>query len=435
MTTEGPPGRGEGSPVVPTASDDAPPPPRPGDVGVLPTTGAVAVGRPGAGGWRTVRRALVAAVLAGVITAGVLRVLALVLLEDGPQALVVGVALALLPVLLVLAVFLWLDRYEAEPAALLVLALGWGAGVATTVALAVNGRANVALDDGGPPGLLTLAVVAPLTEEVAKGLGVVAVLLLRRREFDGVVDGIVYAGMVGIGFALVENVLYFSAALVQGGTAQLAVTFVLRAVVAPFAHPLFTMAVGVGLGVAVGRRSRARWLLPLAGLVVAVALHGLWNASTFLPGGFPVVYVLLQVPVFTAAVVLAVVARRRERRLLREHLDVYARAGWLTWSEAAMVASLPERRRARRWAAGLGPDAGEAMADFQHGACELAFLRERLRRGTAAAAAREEERRALADLWRLRERFLVGAVAGATAPGAPADAPADAGAPRAAVPA
>ncbi|WP_298804510.1 PrsW family intramembrane metalloprotease [uncultured Pseudokineococcus sp.] len=353
------------------------------------------------------RDVLVAALLALVMVAGLLRVLGIVLVENGPSAVAVGLALALLPVLLVGAAFLWLDRYEAEPPGLLLVALGWGGGVATAIALAVNTQASVLLDASGEPGPVSLGVVAPLTEEIAKALGVVAVLLLRRREFDGVVDGVVYAGMVGIGFAFVENVLYFSGALVAGGTQQLAVTFVLRAVVSPFAHPLFTVVVGAAIGAAVARRGRARWLLPVGGLAVAVLLHGAWNLSTFAPLGFPVVYLALQVPVFAGVVVLVVLARRREGRVLRQHLAAYADAGWLTPAEARMAASLPERRRARRWARSTGGREGaEAMADFQHLAGELALLRERRVRGTAHRGAAQDERDLVRSLWVLRERVL-----------------------------
>lgn len=60
------------------------------------------------------------------------------------------------------------------------------------------------------------AVVAPLTEEFAKGAFVVLLLWLRRNEIGGVLDGLVYAGLVGIGFAFVENVLYLAGAYLGG---------------------------------------------------------------------------------------------------------------------------------------------------------------------------------------------------------------------------
>lgn len=363
------------------------------------TTGTGAVARP------PLVTVLTAGLIAVVSVLGVLGVLSTVVLSSGPRAAVVGLALALLPVLPVVAAFLWLDRFEAEPSWLLVGAFGWGAGVATAVALVVNTAASFALDGGGGgPGVASTTVVAPVVEETMKGLGVVVVLVLRRREFDGVVDGIVYAGMVGIGFACVENVLYFSTAALQDGATGLAAVFVLRAVLSPFAHPLFTMATGLGIGLAVSRRGW--WWAPVVGLAVAMSLHGLWNTTAMRPD-FLADYVAWQVPLFAGAVLVALVARRREGRVIGRRLGLYAAAGWLTPAEVAMVASLPERRRAREWARSVGGrPAARAMADFQDLASELAFLRERMDRGTAPQDAAQVEASLLRSLWVLRRQFL-----------------------------
>ena len=93
----------------------------------------------------------------------------------------------------------------------------------------------------------TAVLVAPWVEEAAKGAAVLLVLLFRRREFDGVVDGIVLAGLAGVGFAFTENILYFGRAFLAGQEQSLTtgffaagITFVLRGVLSPFAHPLFT---------------------------------------------------------------------------------------------------------------------------------------------------------------------------------------------------
>ena len=334
----------------------------------------------------------------------------------GPVGFVVGLVLAALPVFIVVAAFLWLDRYEAEPTSLLLFAFGWGAAVATLVALVLNSASVVVLEGAGGDPDLAAVVVAPLVEETAKGLGVLAVLLARRREFDGVVDGIVYAGLVGIGFAFVENVLYLGRAFGEDGGEGVAGVFVLRGLFAPFAHSLFTMAIGVGLGIAASRKGvGARVVAPLVGWVVAVGVHAAWNLSA-LSGfeGFFSGYLLFQLPFFVAAVVLAVLARRREGRLIARHLGVYATSGWLTPAEVSMLSRIPERRAARAWATRtLGADAGHAMRDFTELGSELAFLRERMAHGTAAADARDVEMRLLATMWHLRPRFLPRVVQGA----------------------
>ena len=329
--------------------------------------------------------------------------------ETGPIGFVTGMVLAAVPVLPVASVYLWLDRYEAEPTSLLLFAFGWGAAVATLGALVINTASTEVIRSAGGDPVSASFLVAPFVEEGFKGAAVLLVLLLRRREFDGIVDGLVYAGMAGIGFAFVENVLYLGRTLAEAGAGGAIVVFVVRCVVSPFAHPLFTAATGVGLGVAARTRNPAvRFLAPVAGYVVAVLLHGAWNysASTGL-AGFVGAYVLVQVPIFVGFVVLAVVARRREGRLISQHLAVYASTGWLAPAEVGMLSSLAARRDARGWARRVGgPGAKRAMRDFQEMASELAFLRERMVRGAAPPDARNQEYAMLASMSSVRAQFL-----------------------------
>ncbi|MCE0534700.1 PrsW family intramembrane metalloprotease [Kineosporia rhizophila] len=329
--------------------------------------------------------------------------------ETGLPGLITGSVLAAVPVFPVVAAFLWLDRYEAEPPPLLALAFAWGAGVSTFGALVINTASLIAINNAGGDLTHAAVFVAPVVEEALKGAAVLLILLMRRREFDGVVDGIVYAGMAGIGFAYVENVLYLGRTLADTGSGGTVFVFLLRCVVSPFAHPLFTAAIGVGIGVAVRSRSPLlRLLAPVAGYLVAVLLHGAWNwsASSGL-AGFASAYVVLQMPVFLAFIALALMARRREGKLVAQHLDIYGRTGWLTQAEVAMLASLPARREARGWAMRTGgTESRRAMRDFQELGSELAFLRERMARGTASPDAASTEYAMLATLSTLRSRFL-----------------------------
>ena len=355
-------------------------------------------------------RAVLAWTAVALITCGsALLSVAAITRATGVLGLVTGIALAAIPVFPVVAAFLWLDRYEAEPPSLLAFAFAWGAGVASFGALVVNTASLQAIHDAGGDPTTTVLVVAPVVEEALKGAAVLLIVLLRRREFDGVVDGIVYAGLAGIGFAFVENVLYLGRGLADGGSSALATVFVVRCLVSPFAHHLFTAATGVGFGLAVrARRPAPRLLLPLAGFVLAVALHGAWNLSA-LSGldGFLGVYLVVQLPIFAGCVALAVLARRREGVLIARHLAVYQRTGWLTGAEAEMLASLPTRRDARGWAARTGgPPAYEAMRDFQELGSELAFLRERMERGSAPPESRSHELALLAAMSAQRAQFM-----------------------------
>ncbi|WP_432520411.1 PrsW family intramembrane metalloprotease [Kineococcus sp. SYSU DK006] len=316
-----------------------------------------------------------------------------VTMEVGLSGALPALALAAVPVGPVLATVCWLDRHEAEPPHLLAFAFGWGACVASLGALVLNSASSRLLDRAVGDVTNTSVLVAPVVEEVLKGLGVLLLLLRQRRQFDGVVDGIVYAAFVGVGFAYLENVLYLGRALGDEQPASLVVVFVLRCLVSPFAHPLFTMAVGVGLGLAARHRSPLRRVgAPVAGLAVAVVLHALWNASAGAGAStFVELFLLLQVPVFAAAVAVALAARVRETRLVARHLQVYVRTGWLAQAEVEQLASARGRRQARALAAARGGrPAARAVRDFQETATQLAFRRDRMRRGTSESTPEEE---------------------------------------------
>ncbi|MDT0202742.1 PrsW family intramembrane metalloprotease [Nocardioides sp. AE5] len=316
----------------------------------------------------------------------------LLIIAGEPAAVVVATLLALVPVPVLIACYLWLDRYEPEPRSLLASGLAWGAFVATLGALVVQGVGGWF---AGWSDEQSLAIVAPLTEEATKGAFLMLLVIWKRAEFDGVLDGIVYAGMVGIGFAFTENILYLIAAWNGGGEgipdglAGVTATFVVRCLVSPFAHPLFTAFIGIGLGLAVSSRSRAaRVLLPLGGYALAVLLHGIWNASTLVEDGlgFLLSYVVLMVPTFVVMIGIAVWVRTREPVLLARALDDAARLGLIAPSDIPYVVDLGARRRARAVARAHGGAAGAAaMRDYQQAAVELGYLHHRVLRGTAPA--------------------------------------------------
>src|SRR2546430_12475854 len=56
--------------------------------------------------------------------------------------------------------------------------------------------------------MLAAPISAPIVEELAKALGVLAVFWLLRAEFDNMRDGFVYGALVGLGFTWFEAPLY-----------------------------------------------------------------------------------------------------------------------------------------------------------------------------------------------------------------------------------
>jgi RsiW-degrading membrane proteinase PrsW (M82 family) len=323
------------------------------------------------------------------VALGALAMLLVLALSGAPSIVLLATALAALPVGPLVATYLWLDRYEPEPKLLLALGLAWGAFVATAAAIVIQGVGGVL---GGFTDETSLAVVAPVSEEATKGLFLLLLLWWRRAEVDGILDGIVYAGLVGVGFAFTENILYLAAAydgtdgVAPGGIAGVTSTFVLRCVFSPFAHPLFTTFTGIGIGIAVTTRTPAlRALAPIGGYLAAVVAHALWNASTVYGfGAFALVYLVLMAPALVGLVCLALWARGAERRMLAAALDDAASRGLVPATDIGWVVDLRARRIARRHAREHGgPQAERAMRDYQQAAIELGYLHHRLLRGTA----------------------------------------------------
>ncbi|MDF3302310.1 PrsW family intramembrane metalloprotease [Streptomyces tropicalis] len=346
-------------------------------------------------------------------------ILALVRQQTGTEGFLVGLGLAVLPVPLLTAAFRWLDRVEPAPWRNLVFAFAWGACAAALIAIVANSFATrwIATATADPSGADTLGatVIAPIVEESAKATAILLVFLFRRRDFTGVVDGVVIAGVTATGFAFTENILYlgtaFGADQLSGGrgiASVTAATFFVRIVMSPFAHPLFTVFSGIGFGAAAGSADRQRlrrMLLPPAGLLLAMTMHALWNgSSTFGAFGFFAVYAAFMLPAFALLTWLVVWTRQRELRTVREELPAYTAAGWLTPAEPFALGSMRARRLARDQARRqAGKAAGRAVAQYEAYATSLAFLRHRARRGRAGADFAARERELLGQMWLRRE--------------------------------
>jgi RsiW-degrading membrane proteinase PrsW (M82 family) len=333
---------------------------------------------------------MVFTIIVGLIAAAAaLPTMLVVALTGGGPIVVVAGLFALVPVVPVVGAYLWLDRYEPEPKVLLALALVWGAFVATFLALVAQDLGSAILS------LSTTAsstIVAPLTEEFTKGLFLVLLLVWRRHELDGVLDGIVYAGMVGVGFAFTENILYLATAYngldgAPGGMVGLTSTFVVRCIASPFAHPFFTAFTGIGVGLAIASRGRAaRFFFPIGGYSIAVLCHAAWNASASYGGGagFFGAYFVVMLPAFVLMVAFAMWIRSRERLILTAALYDAAQRGFLPVGDIPGVVDLASRHAARRYArAHGGRPAVVAMRQYQQAAVELGYLHHRFLRGTA----------------------------------------------------
>ncbi len=354
---------------------------------------------------RTISRALVvgAALLFGLLGGITLLIIGV---ETGPVAFAVAVLVAFLPVPFYLALVLWIDRNEREPTWMIVLTFFWGACVAVFIALILNSVGELVVADafGKSVGeLYGFSVSAPVVEESAKGLVLIIIYRRFRGEFNGVLDGIVYAAIVGLGFAATENVLYYGRGIMKDladghlfSADDIGVslgTFILRGIFSPFAHPLFTSMTGIGLGIASRSTKRStRFWAPVLGLLGAMFLHSLWNTSAVFGPAFLAVYFFILVPLFIGMLFVIRATLRRERQTIGQYLAYDVQQGALTPPELAVLADGRLRKLAVKEAEQQGGKPGRRLRRaFHQAGSELAFLRERIARGLVPWDARGAE--------------------------------------------
>jgi protease PrsW len=303
---------------------------------------------------------------------------AIMVLVLDPIPAVIATVIAFTPAALYILPLMGLDRYDPEPFWLLVMSFAWGAVVAVLVSFIINTIfGSVVYIGTGSPGLasvLSAVISAPVIEEASKGVGLLILLIFFRRYFDDILDGIVYGGVIALGFATVENVLYYGEGLNRAYT-QYGITsdallsflllFSLRGIMSPFAHVTFTAMTGIGCGIS--RESHngfVKFIMPVLGYIVAVILHGVWNGlgiliTIFLIGagldstcssvglggeeiglcGFFTGYLLLEVPLFLIFIVFCYFILRRQRRILNDMLAIDVARGLIQKEHLATATS------------------------------------------------------------------------------------------------
>ena len=348
------------------------------------------------------------------------------------RALAASSALSLVP----LAALWWLDRRERESPWLFAVAFLWGGVIAAWLSMPLNTLILVGIDQwvAGHPDvtrmlgadaarLIGAPIAAPLVEETAKGVGLVLLCILLRAEFDNMRDGFVYGALVGTGFNWVESALYVAQGFEQFGEAPWGLQLGARyALFGLGGHVLFTGLFGAFLGLARQMRSRWRWLVPVAGLAVAMAAHAVNNVlplvGTLIQGaagkpppqtieappavGFVAAFLsasLMNLVVFLPFVLLVAWMLLKSGRWEREAIRAELAA------EAPDVVAASERSAIARDGAfrtrridHLNPKASAGLVRLQH---ELAFRkrRERLR-------GRDPEDDELVARWRAQIRRL-----------------------------
>jgi RsiW-degrading membrane proteinase PrsW (M82 family) len=299
--------------------------------------------------------------------------------QVAPEGWVLSWLLLFLYALPVFLLVYFLDLYEREPVSLVIGSFLWGAVAATTLgALANIGWGAVIARSLNPEfaARWVPALTAPWTEEILKAIGVVLIYLIARREIDDIMDGFVYGAMVGLGFAVVENVFYFIAVF-GGETEGVLIGFFLRVIASGlYGHVLYTGLSGMGIAYFTTRRgdtSLGRRLAIAVGLFgIAVLAHFLWNSPLldFFPEppfeGVEFLQILFATavkgfPLLAFVAVMVRLARRREHRWLLAALADEVGKGGILEDELAVLESPRGRRRARKE---IGLRDGRAASDM-----------------------------------------------------------------------
>ncbi|MGZ3674447.1 MAG: PrsW family glutamic-type intramembrane protease [Ktedonobacterales bacterium] len=237
--------------------------------------------------WIAVTVACMAVVMCAIITIGTAALVGHdALVSGGATQVLAALTIPLVPALGVSLLVSFIDRYEREPWLLLLAAFFWGAIIAIPPVLLIERTLNATLIAqfggvdlaGGLAHAAMQALSAGVTEELLKGAGLLLLLLALRDEFDNVTDGIIYGLLIGAGFAMVENFIYFA----LSPRDELQFLLLGRIALGWLSHSTFTALIGAGFGYAretVERRRRWRW--PLIGLLTAIALHTFFDFVAF----------------------------------------------------------------------------------------------------------------------------------------------------------
>jgi RsiW-degrading membrane proteinase PrsW (M82 family) len=268
------------------------------------------------------------------------------------DVLLLSLLAAAVPVLLYVGLIYWADRYEKEPVWLLSAAFLWGAVPAALLALLFNTLLSAPfylLLDSGPAEVVAGGLIAPIIEETAKAIVLFLILFFWRQELDSPIDGLIYGAMVGMGFAMVENVLYYMNAFEEGGQAAWNVTVVMRGLVFGLSHALYTSLTGLGIAIArLTPNPILRIIAPLAGLAAAIALHAFHNLAMF--AGTSLTFLAGLTfdwgGVALTAVIIALLLYQ-EREWMKRYLADEVALGTLTAEEYDLVRSAARRNRLR----------------------------------------------------------------------------------------
>jgi RsiW-degrading membrane proteinase PrsW (M82 family) len=292
------------------------------------------------------------------------------------MSILTAVLAAAIPTAIYSLLLWWLDRYEKEPIPLIFAAFWWGAIPALALALLLELFVLRSLEPlllG--PGVSNWSIV-PIIEEMLKALAMIGLYTWARREIDGPLDGIVYGALIGFGFSMTENALYFIR------YDDVTALFWLRSVLFGMNHAFFTSMVGLAFGLVRHQRDPVLQGLVLAGgFLLAVLFHAMHNyfVSEATAVGIVASWLVQFVGVLVVLLV-AVLAWRDERAVMERELRDEVAAGVLSDDDYQEITSSMRRLQHQTRALLMGGwTCFWQVRRLHHLTTELAFCKSRLR--------------------------------------------------------
>jgi protease PrsW len=292
------------------------------------------------------------------------------------MALLVSLFFGFVPMFMYAAFVYWLDRYEKEPKALLGAAFMWGVVIAAGGSFIINTIFGIGIyiftGSEALTNLGTASVIAPVVEEILKGLAVAIVFFMFRKEFDSILDGIIYGGIAGLGFAATENTIYiYRNGYLEGGWEGLFALVIVRVVLVGWMHAFFTAFTGIGFAISrLNKNMLIKIVAPLAGLGVAIFTHAFHN--TF--GNFFYGLEGLAATIFVDSIGYALMFGFiiwmivHERGIVKRQL--------LGEVSAGLISQAQYQRALSPWTLTMAGLSGRATSRFYHALGELAHKKE-----------------------------------------------------------
>ena len=174
-----------------------------------------------------------------------------------------------------------------EPQRLILIALAWGMFSTLPASLLndlgariVNVDQNALFGNGefGTPELVLVSVIAPFVEELLKPIGLIFVIKRLRTPYEGVLYGVA----CGMGFAIIENMLYELFILIWYGSDAWTLNAFVRGIGSTVLHAVGPAAIGYAVAFSNQMQKPMRNYLILAYLF-GFTMHALWNGFATMP--------------------------------------------------------------------------------------------------------------------------------------------------------